>query len=367
MADRNVQAPPEFIRQNIAWPDLLKQADFHGLQPHVIRHWGQDDTVPRDIRDNLRREARVIAHRNLALTATLVEVLTLLECHGIPAIPFKGPALAARVYGDISRRQFRDLDIFVRQADIVAAHRILVASGYGGRFPAETYQRRVFLRSQNQLVLRKGPDVHLELHWTVRLGRFCVPISVDDLLRRADRISLGGKEFADLSAEDLLILLCIHGANHEWRRISWICDIVALIESTREQVSWDVVRSRACAAGAGRMVCLGLRLANDLFSARLPQSVHEWIGTDVVARSLATRICRRHHVDQAEPPTVFARLRFHVAVRERWSNKVRDVLWLGLLPNSEDCAVLRLPSMLAFIYFFVRPARLIFYYGLKRA
>ena len=49
------------------------------------------DAVPKPTLEELRDHFYVNAGRNLFLTKELLKVLHLLEAHGIPAIPYKGP------------------------------------------------------------------------------------------------------------------------------------------------------------------------------------------------------------------------------------------------------------------------------------
>ena len=49
-----------------------------------------------------------------------------LGTHGVAAIPFKGPTLAAYAYGSTALRRFGDLDLLVRENRVVAEVRIAV-------------------------------------------------------------------------------------------------------------------------------------------------------------------------------------------------------------------------------------------------
>ena len=50
---------------------------------------------------------------SFGLAKKLLEILALLDREGVRAIPFKGPTLAVKAYGDLTLRPFSDLDIFV--------------------------------------------------------------------------------------------------------------------------------------------------------------------------------------------------------------------------------------------------------------
>jgi Uncharacterised nucleotidyltransferase len=78
----------------------------------------------------LRHHFQVNALRNVFLAGTLLKLLRLLEAHGIAALPYKGPVLAALAYGNVAFRQFGDLDLLVRPQDADRAKALLWAQGY---------------------------------------------------------------------------------------------------------------------------------------------------------------------------------------------------------------------------------------------
>jgi hypothetical protein len=73
----------------------------------------------------LQDHAQHTARWNLLLATELLTILGLLESEGIEAMPLKGPALAADVYGDLSLRPYADLDLLLDRSDVPAARRIL--------------------------------------------------------------------------------------------------------------------------------------------------------------------------------------------------------------------------------------------------
>jgi hypothetical protein len=175
-------------------------------------------------------------------------------------------------------------------------------------------------------------------------------------------VTLAGRQIAHPSPEDLVVLLCLHGAKHEWRRIGWICDIAELIRSS-PNIAWDQIIAQADEAGASRMVRLGLLLSANVLGAALPVSIDRWARADTAAVSLASRIQQHHYVDSGGYPEAFSRTRFHIAARERWRDKFRRASGQALTPSWADWTVLPLPPRLAFLYSFVRFVRLLVKHG----
>src|SRR5258708_4194656 len=107
----------------INWERVLHLAEINKLVPllHYHLHAIRPDAVPIAILSGLRDRALAIATSNLQRTGELLRSLSLLESHGISAIPMKGPALAASAYGNLGLRHYNDLDILVRERDVIEA------------------------------------------------------------------------------------------------------------------------------------------------------------------------------------------------------------------------------------------------------
>ncbi len=66
---------------------------------------------------------------------------------------FKGVALAISLYGDISRREFNDIDLIVHEADLETAESCLRSRGYRAKSGDRSY-RNAFLAYQNQYIFQ---------------------------------------------------------------------------------------------------------------------------------------------------------------------------------------------------------------------
>jgi hypothetical protein len=115
---------------------LLQVALNQGVFPSLYRRLADNcpEAVPPEFLTRLKSHYQALARRNLRVAAELLQVLALLESHGIVAVPFKGPVLAAVAYGEITLRQFVDLDILVSRRDIGRVRDLLVGKGYRMRY-----------------------------------------------------------------------------------------------------------------------------------------------------------------------------------------------------------------------------------------
>lgn len=256
--------------------------------------------------------------RNLSLTRELLRVMALLEKAGIRAISFKGPVLAAQYYGEIGLRQFGDLDILVSRRDVPRAQKLLLSNGY------RTLLFRWF-DPHCQLLHPEGKRV-VELHRELMPRTFYVPFDWNALWDRSELFSLIGTEVRTLSAEDLLLFLCAHGAKHLWERMVWVCDVAQILRA-RPQLDWDRLLQSAREAGAERMLLLGLFLAQDLMGVELPVVIVRKASGDAEVKRLVLDMKDRLLRKAIGPFGVVETLPFYLRMRERWGDRIRDSFW----------------------------------------
>ena len=111
----------ELARPDLDWDYVYRTAQRHGLLSLLHGHLCHLAAVPVAVRERLQTHARANAARNLRLGGELLQLLQLFEAQDLPALPFKGPTLAALAYGSVALREFGDLDLLVPPARLPRA------------------------------------------------------------------------------------------------------------------------------------------------------------------------------------------------------------------------------------------------------
>jgi hypothetical protein len=359
------------VEEGIDWKRLFVLAVLQGVVPLVHRALPTIGCVPEEVRDRFRRAAGEHTRRNLVLIQELVALLGHLTDEGIRAIPFKGPILALSLYGDLSLRKAGDLDILISPSDLSRAADLMCSLGY-------------------QVLTRRGPEgwpcqrgkyelrfldpdsgISVELRWGLSSRPLSIPLPFDTLWERCASVELGGASVRCLHPEDLLMILCWHGCQHCWDRLMWVCDIAQILR-VHPDLDWSGIEEQARALGRWRMVAMGLLLAGDLLDASLPEGIREKVWAEpllqrpaeYVRRCLITCEILRSQVgeDEEEPgKTGKDRRRLHRVFLERRADRLRHDLqpvrrWVT--PNAKDRAMVCLPEGLHFLYYLLRPLRL---------
>lgn len=352
------------LEGGIDWEYLARISFQHRVMP-LLYHSLQavcPDAVPTTIMEQFRGHVLANTVGNLFLTRELVTLLSVFEAHEIHAIPYKGPVLAASVYGNLALRQCGDLDILIHKRDIRRTTDLLAAHGY--QLQLTTEQQHVSLKHHYHYhFLRDDGRVSVELHWAFTRRYWPFPIAFDVLWDRLDAVPLSGRTVPHFCPEDLLLILCAHGAKHNWERLAWICDVAELLR-VHKNMDWEAVTNRAGTLGSRRCLFLGLFLARDLLGASLPDDISRRTNADPAVRFLAAHV-REGLLSTTREGNGDV---YYLRLRERLRDVVPYILSRlpdYMAPSAKDRALLPLPAGLSFLYYPLRPIRLIWEHGLR--
>lgn len=309
--------------------------------------------VPPTVISWLRRSFQETTWRNTLLAGELTRVLELLASHGIDAVPFKGPVLAALAYENVAMRQFGDLDLLVQPHERTRTRELLLGDGYT---MYDGWSHVHELNHEYTLVSTRG-GVRVDVHWKL-FPRAVLPVKPDQLRQRAE-VRIGDRTVRTFSPENTLLILCVHADTHAWERLMWISDIAQLVASCPD-LDWAKALEIADSSGSERLLLLGLRLADDLLGAAAPDPVMTRARTNRHVTRLATTISER--LFESAPNDVEAdRQKSLLQLMSR--NRLWHRLWLAATPNESDWEVMRLPNSLSPLYYVIRPFRLLGKYG----
>jgi len=348
---------------NLDWNYLISLAKKHAVVPLLLRGLKSVNAgaIPADIRPTLESFCERQRKRNLLLTAELVRIVGALTNRGIATLPFKGPILGQMVYRDLGLRSFADLDFLIQEKDISPCMEVLGKLGYYGHAPLTKAQEASMWKKNGQrLLFRKDGLVAVEPH--VRLAPATLGLRIDypGLWRRAISVDLFGTKVLSLSPEDLVIMLCVHGAKDQWSQLNWICDLSETLRAC-PALGWEAIPDHAQSQHCLRMLLLGLALANRLQGSPLPASVAAILSVDPVARRLADEVEWNLFAPNYLVPSIWKVSRFRVKMHDGFTDKLSYVVRTVITPGRPHTGIISLPRSLYFGYY---PTKLVFDYFL---
>jgi hypothetical protein len=228
--------------------------------------------IPVEAGNRLRDSYRNCATKNTNLFFDASKVLKSLGDNRLPVIALKGLSVAKSVYGDIALRPMSDMDLLVKEEDLVRAGRILLALGYMQYFSAWERTQKIL---HHLPPFTSNSGTMIELHWNIVNSDSPIHPDLDGLWERACLIKIDNVEVRALSPEDLLLHLCIHACIHLRTGIDLIplCDIARLIKTSADKIDWQIVIERATTWGGQKCVYLMLLLVRELLGTAPPDNI----------------------------------------------------------------------------------------------
>lgn len=197
-----------------------------------------EELVPLKVVQILYDEYKKNTFQILHLSREMEQVSKIFTENGIQLLFLKGPVLAYELYGDVSHRTSKDLDILISQVDLEKAENILLNLGY-----LEEENQTVFdeknRRKHHVEYFHPQKRIQIEIHWRLHNPPLKEP-SFKELWERKRNTPLLNYPVYCLSEEDLFLHLIVHGARHGWFRLRWLKDIDQI---TKKGIDFNEINS----------------------------------------------------------------------------------------------------------------------------
>lgn len=269
------------VQESIDWGGVIELAGYHGVGPLLYRNLSTlcSDLVPAESLARLRQRTQAGALLNRVLAHELVVLCEAFAAHGVPVMPIKGATLAVSAYGDLTLRDFSDLDLLIPKGSIAEAQAVLLAQGYERRDASSKPGETDHEEGPYHVFIKKRTLFRVDLQWVMAHQHFVFQLDRPEFWKRRTPVPLANKTVQGLAPEDLLIVLCAHGSKHAWEALKWVCDVAELLRA-HDHMDWDRIFSRASTWRCRRLVLMGLSLAHRLLDVPLPEAVLARLSAD---------------------------------------------------------------------------------------
>ncbi|QAY66758.1 nucleotidyltransferase domain-containing protein [Paenibacillus protaetiae] len=339
---------------NIDWDEFINLAFHHRVYPVLYVKLKELDNpaVPPAVMAKLQASYFENGFNMLKLSSDLEKINRSFSDHQIDSILLKGPILASMLYGDISLRTSKDLDILVNPEHLFEAEEVLLSLGYVSN--DERITKRWMLRKKHHIsYYHPLTQTRIELHW--QMSSRVRGISFKLLWKRRITFSLSGNPINYLSQEDLFIYLIIHGARHGWFRLRWLQDIDQMISN--EMVDAEKLKLVYLEYGSEYLGGQALLLCSELYSTKVPQQLFFLINDHrsyKLANSSLFFINKKIDISTISDKNILdAHKKYNCILLS-----VKQKIWFALdsiYPSYKDYLMLPLPQKLHFLYYPLRP------------
>ncbi|MDF2660702.1 MAG: hypothetical protein K0Q94_3493 [Paenibacillus sp.] len=326
---------------SIDWDQFIELTRHHRVYPLVYSNVSRlgKELLPQHVVQVLQQDYTNNTFQMLRLSAEMQMIGIKLDKSEIPYLLVKGPLLAERLYGDISLRTCKDLDILVADQDLERAGAVLRDAGY---FAADADPATILTetREHHHSYIHPNKKIQIELHWRLNWKTWSEP-TFDELWARKRTFSFKGVSVHSFGPEDLFLSLTTHGARHGWSRLRWLSDIDKLMA---EELDWSRIVQHLEAYRLQHIGAQALLLTSRLFGTqtgdRLPALQPTRHSYRLAKLAIEYIQGRRTHQYSISLVKGMAKLKYFIHM---------------LQPKAYDMEMFPLPKGLRFLYVPLRP------------
>jgi hypothetical protein len=336
---------------------LTSRIREHELSLADLRHPAIISALPatwwRDFQDHHANLAR----RTLVRVGEMGMLSNVLERAGFEVRFWKGPMLSMLLYGDLTTRPTRDIDLLIRPQEIIPIRKLLLSLGYQDDQPLRESGIRYYMLTHREWGMHKttteGMTHHLELQQS--------PVMSWSLSHKAEEMAFSDRRLVCLGKfqlpvpdpeTHLMMLSAHHGLADGWRQLRHVSDMAAFLSLLAGQINAERLCELSGRYSLSRTLKLGLALANSLTGVSVPAPFNTRTGQEERYLQQLTRRLLEHPIPPKSEESV-------AAIRWQWrmsdDAQARRILISGhirkwLAPGYEELLHVDLPPSLSFLY-----------------
>lgn len=351
------------LTKNIDWEAVLKLTQNHGITSLFYQNVKELDcqNIPQNALDCLKETSLSNSFRNVKFAGELLRLTKIFEQEKVPVISFKGPVLAQLIYQNLGAREFEDLDILIKEEQLIFCDNLLKKEGYTPQFELNNEQLGVYRKLRSEFIYwHPQKDITIDLHWRLLPKYFSFSDSAEFPWQNQQKVLLNKNTITTLSNELNLLFLCSHGSKHDWLYLCWIIDLAKFIQENRD-LDWSFIVNQTGNIATQKMLLLGLDLVNTLFNIPLPKIVINLIKKEPKLRDLSNNI-KYQLFQEKEVKEGYIIPRIYLQTM----TSLRDKIWFWIdtimTPTALELKLILLPKFLFPLYYIIRLFRLSFKY-----
>lgn len=338
---------------SIDWNYFLQLAMHHRIYPLVYLKLKEvaSELTPSHVLQALQIEYKKNTFQMLHLSGEMERVSKLFTENKIRSLFLKGPVVAHDLYGDISLRTSKDLDILIQKNEIEKAEELLLKHGYTNTQETITQSDKKG-RNYHITYFHTHKKIEIELHWRLHPYPIKQP-TFNELWERKRNSNFTSYPVFFLGREDLLLYLSVHGARHGWFRLRWLKDINQIL---KQQFNYQQVNSSQKKYQYSHMIGQTHTLVSQLLGLKVNKDIKilSKRNSKKLAQTALLYIGKRTHSHINESHDLNTYHTRYLFLLMPTSRKILFILTL-LHPSSKDQQTLLLPNSLHFLYFPLRP------------
>jgi hypothetical protein len=286
----------------------------------------------------------------LQLSGEMEQISRLFSENQIRLLFLKGPAIAADIYGDISLRTSKDLDVLIPINNLEKAEKLLLSLGYEKEEIPNVLNEWKW-RYHHVTYFHPQKNIQIEIHWRLEPRPSMEP-TFNQLWGQKRVSTITSYPVYILGKEDLFLYLISHGARHGWFRLRWLVDIDQMLRKGFDLEKTNIIlKNHRKRHLGGQALILTSTLLDTPINDKM-QILTEGSRSKKLAQMAIFFIKEKMPLHIITSTNYYRRYLFSLQ-----SSNLQRILRIMILfyPSSTDVTTLRLPKHLHLCYFPLRP------------
>ena len=345
-ASRLVLAPVDerrildVLSPDVDWQALWDLARDHGVRFFVSRHLQpltakvDKGWLPGEFVSTMRRDLAHKAAQSLALWEAQRRITNALEMKGLLTAWLKGLILSHQLYHRLEARHASDLDLLTDARQVPAVGeclRDLEMVPFANPEPGKDHHPLGNYHQVWRFGADTGHSVFVELHHAVSGPTVCQPRAAD-ILARSRVVTCAGEAMRVPSAENELLLLCLHAHHHNFAVLRCLMDVGEYVQRFGQELDWELFFADTAACRALGRVAASLRLAELVLGPPLPDKVRKMLPQLSAPRRWAIGLNESDWLDAGMEQDEWRRARLWLLM-DRWTDTLR-LVWPRIAPSA---------------------------------
>ncbi|MEY4936221.1 MAG: hypothetical protein RIS64_2580 [Bacteroidota bacterium] len=360
-------------KQTVDWNDLLQLSAIHSVRPLLLKGLLdlQTNKIPADFKATLSEICEKINIHNTLFSKELFSIMDAMKNNHITIVPYKGIALIHTVYKAVGLREFGDMDLLMYASDIPMMKKTMANLGYKNEFDWTDDEEVMMLRVNSEynfsLIDNLGTHYRVEPHYQAAHPTYSIDLKLKHIENHIFIHSINNHNIPFFSpTASLILLLPNHGVSEGWTTLKYLFDMHLLIKDNAAALDWNFIIQEAKRMSIYNNMLIGFGVIQNVFQTPLPIFLTEFMRKPSIQQQIVERvICLNEH-EKVTFKTQFKKGIFNLKSRDNMRVRLKMCFYQLFMPNNSDFIEIKFHKNLFFLYFMLRPFRILYWYFGKK-
>jgi hypothetical protein len=274
-----LQVDSTFDLEGINWDKFRKSCAYHGMRHMAFSANQKQDVLPENLNNQYKKFAQQRAKSNLDNVIEIKRLYALFEKEDLHPVLLKGALYTQLLYQNKLLRESTDIDFMFKKSDSLKGMLILLGENYtcrdfgvlGNSVDLQhDLNQLIFVSNIQELHFDKKP-FNFDFHWDLYNQFFYYQFDTNLLFEDKREIDFyGQKVFITNPMALFWSLVFHHGGKEFWLKFKDLVDLLAFMETYKNQVDWELIILQAKEFKVWTVVKNGFWYLQEIFEVELP-------------------------------------------------------------------------------------------------